>query len=193
MKPRALIPFLSALILSTLAATLSLAQSSTMPAHPDTSNPADKSSSGVPADNTFMKTLAAGGIAEVEAGKLAESRASNSEVKEFAQKMVNDHSKNNEQLKALAARKQVALPTTPDAEHTKEKEKLEKQSGAAFDAEYMQGQVKDHQQTVELLQQEIDSGQDASVRSFAQQTLAVVQHHLEMANELQAKLAHSSH
>jgi len=161
--------------------------------HPDTSNPAGKVTAGASADASFMKTLAMGGMAEVEAGKLAKTKASNQDVKDFADKMVSDHSKNNEQLKTLAKQKQVDLPTSVDADHVAEKAKLEKASGADFDAQYMDGQVKDHQQTVQLLQHEVDSGQDASVRAFAQETLLVVQHHLKIAKEIQAKVSHSTH
>ncbi|MES1196588.1 MAG: DUF4142 domain-containing protein, partial [Steroidobacter sp.] len=156
----------------------------------DAGNSANKSLGGMSADASFMKTLAAGSIAEIEAGKLAKSKASSKEVKEFAEKMVNDHTKNSDQLKALAKQKQVDLPTTTDADHTAEKNKMEKLSGAGFDAEYMQGQVKDHQQTVQLLQTEINSGQDAKVKAFAKQTLTAVQHHLEMAQQLESKVAH---
>jgi len=180
------------LVLSTLtlAATLCAAQT---PTKPDVGNSANKSPNGIPADATFMKTLAIGGTAEVDAGKLATSKATNSEVKQFAQTMVNDHSKNNEKLKSLAKEKQVDLPVTVDQEHAEAQSKLEKQNGAAFDAEYMQAQVKDHQKTVQLLQHEINAGQDASVKAFARETLPVVQHHLEMAKEIEAKLSHSKH
>jgi len=180
------------LFASMLATTTVFAQTPTTPARPDT-NPTSKSPSGMPADTNFMKSLAIGGMAEVEAGKLATSKASNTEVKDFAAKMVSDHTKNNEHLKTLATQKKVDLPGAVDAEHAAEKAKLEKQSGADFDAAYMQGQVKDHQETVQLLQHEINSGQDAAVRAFAQETLITVQHHLEMAKELEAKVAHTSH
>lgn len=172
-----------------LLATVSLAQTS--PAYPDTAHSVNKSPSG--SDASFMKTLAAGSIAEIEAGKLAKSKADNKDVKEFAEKMVKDHTKNSDQLKTLAKQKEVDLPTVTDAEHVAEKNKLEKLSGAAFDAEYIQGQVKDHQLTVQLLKQEIDSGQDAKVKAFAQETLTTVQHHLEMVQDLQGKVSHSSH
>lgn len=187
MKSRSII-----LLASMLAATAALAQAPGTPAHPDTANPAGKSPSGVPADINFMKTLAMGGMAEVEAGKLAASKASNTEVKDFAEKMVSDHTKNNEHLKTLATQKKVDLPSAVDADHAAEKAKLEKASGADFDAAYMQGQVKDHQQTVQLLQHEINAGQDVAVRAFAQETLITVQHHLEMAKELEAKVSHKA-
>jgi len=188
------------LIASSLAITAifgqAVAQTATpVKPHPQTtsaSTPNNRVNSAMAADANFMKSLAMGGMAEVEAGRLATSKATDKEVKDFAEKMVSDHSKNNEQLKTLAKQKQVELPTTVDADHIAEKAKLEKQSGAAFDAQYMQGQVKDHQETVQLLQHEVDSGQDAAVKAFAQETLLVVQHHLKMAKELQAKVSNTS-
>lgn len=176
-----------------IVATAPLAQTLTSPAYADTSNPTNRSISDGAADVMFMKMLAAGSVAEIDAAKLAISKASSKEVKEFAERMVTDHSKNGEQLKALAAQRQVTLPNTADSDHVVEKAKLEKQSGAGFDAEYMQSQVNDHQQVARLLQQEIDSGQDSSVQAFAQQTLAAVQHHLEMAKDIQARVIRSSH
>ncbi len=178
------------LLVSTLAAANALAQLPSNSATGEIGNPGNKSPSGMPADTNFMKTLAQGGMAEVDAGKLATTKATNSDVKKFAQQMVKDHSKNNDKLKSLAKDKKVELPTMVDAEHAADKEKLEKQSGASFDTTYIQGQVKDHQKTVQLLEHEIDGGQDADVKAFAKETLPVVQHHLEMAKELNTKVAH---
>lgn len=174
-----------------VGALLNAAAFSQTPSSPpinDTGNPANKSPSGMPTDANFMKTLAVGGVSEVEAGKLATGKAMNPEVKKFAQQMVDDHSKTNEKLKTLAKEKNVDLPMKPDAEHAAEKSKLEQQRGASFDAEYMKTMVKNHQKTVQLLQHQINSGQDAKVKSFAQDTLPTVQHHLQMAKDIEAKV-----
>jgi len=201
MKSRNIILFTSSLLITAALSQAALAQTTTPTTpHPETgsaSSPSNKMAkmamgSAATADANFMKSLAMGGMAEVEAGRLATSKASDKEVKDFAEKMVSDHSKNNDQLKTLAKQKQVELPTTVDADHVAEKAKLEKQSGAEFDAQYMQGQVKDHQETVQLLQHEVDSGQDPAVKAFAQETLLVVQHHLKMAKELQGKVSRAT-
>lgn len=152
-------------------------------------NPANKSPGGMPTDANFLKTMAKGGMAEVEVGKLASQKAMNPEVKKFAQQMVDDHSKTNEKVKSLAKDKNVDLPAGPDAEQAAAKTKLEQQKGTSFDAEYMKTMVKDHQKTVQLLQHQINSGQDAKVKSFAQEALPTVQHHLQMAKDLEAKVA----
>ena len=135
----------------------------------------------------FFKTMAQGGMTEVEAGKLATQHASNSEVKKFAQTMVTDHTKSNEKLKALAKERQVTLPTKLDEKHASDKAMLEKHRGAAFDSAYMDAQVKAHEKTVQLLQQQANST-DAKIRAFAQETLPTVQHHLQMAKDIQGKV-----
>jgi putative membrane protein len=142
-------------------------------------------------DEQFIKTMANGGLMEVEAGKLAAARAANPEVKKFGQMMVTDHSKSNEKLKALADTRKVDLPKTPDAEKKAEKAKLEAQSGPAFDAAYMDAMVKAHQKTVSLLEDQLKNGKDATIRHFAQETLPTVKRHLETAQQLQAQVSRS--
>jgi putative membrane protein len=140
-------------------------------------------------DEQFIKKMANGGMMEVEAGKLASSRASNPQVKQFGQMMVKDHSKSNEKLKALAETRKVDLPKSPDGEKKAQKEKLEAHSGAAFDAAYMDTMVTAHQQTVALLEDQIKNGKDATVRHYAQETLPTVRSHLEQAQQLQAQVS----
>jgi putative membrane protein len=150
----------------------------------------DSSAKGQPSatDTTFMKTLAQGGLAEVEAGKMATEKANDPAVKQFAQQMVEDHTKNNDELKALAQKSGVTLPTTMSHQLQSQQSKLENANGVTFDSAYVKDQVQDHQKTVQLLEQEIHGGHDPAVRQFAQETLPVVQHHLDMAKQLQSKL-----
>ena len=88
-------------------------------------------------DRTFIEKAAKGGVAEVELGSLAQQKAQNQQVKDFAARMVQDHSKANEELKSIASAKGVAVPSEMDKSALKEKEKLEKLTGAKFDREYM--------------------------------------------------------
>lgn len=143
-------------------------------------------------DELFIQTMANGGLAEVEAGKLASVRAADPEVKKFGQTMVADHAKSHQKLKALAETRKLDLPTAPDAEKKAETAKLEAQRGPAFDAAYMHAMVKAHQKTVALLEEQIQHGKDATVRHFAQETLPTVKHHLEIAQQLQAKVSHTA-
>jgi putative membrane protein len=168
---------------------------------PDTASPAPVTNKNAPTaptpgsvlggatDEKFIETMAKGGLMEVEAGKLASERAAHPEVKKFGQTMVADHSKSNQKLKALADTRKLDLPTTLDADKKAEKAKLEAQIGPAFDAAYMDAMVTAHQKTVHLLNEQIQTGKDATVRHFAIETLPTVKHHLEMAQQLQAKVS----
>jgi putative membrane protein len=154
-----------------LTAPLAWAQSTT------SSMPADKG--GVPADDkTFMTTAAADGMAEVELGRLASDKATRQEVKDFGKMMVDDHSKANDELKALAAQKNVTLPAEPKPQHKAEKDRLEKMSGAAFDDAYLKAMVKDHQKAVDLFKKEASSGRDPETKAWAAKTLPKLEEHL---------------
>jgi putative membrane protein len=137
-------------------------------------------------DHSFYKSLAEGGIAEVEAGKLAMSKAASPEVKDFGAMMVKDHTAANDQLTALAAGKDIKLPSTSSASQMASKAKLELLTGSTFDASYVKGQIAAHQQTVALLQKEIASGQDPDAKAFAQKILPTVQAHLKAINQIAA-------
>jgi putative membrane protein len=174
------------LAVAAMASSLALAQSARDPA--GTGNMSGKSSS---VDASFIKKLAEGDLAEVDAGRLASRKAENQGVKNFGQEMVTDHSKNDTELKSVAAANGMEAPATLDHEHAAEKARLESASGSAFDKQYIDAQVRDHEKTVQLLQHEISHGQDPAVKDFAQKTLQVVKHHLAMARELQASLGGS--
>ena len=138
------------------------------------------------ADAAFAKRIAAGGMAEVEEGKLAQEKGSSQAVKDFGAMMVKDHSAANEKLKKIAPGANVKLPTEPDMKQKASNKMLSMKSGADFDKAYVDAQVKDHEDTVGLLQKEIDSGKNSELKSFASETLPTVQSHLKMARDLQS-------
>ena len=137
-------------------------------------------------DASFYKTLAQGGIAEVEAGKLAQQKGDDPKVKDFGAMMVKDHSAANEQLKALAAGKGIDLPGSSSTSQMATKAKLEVLSGGTFDKSYVDDQVKAHRDTVELLKKEIATGQDPDAKAFAQKVLPTVESHLHAINQIAA-------
>ncbi|AZO66233.1 DUF4142 domain-containing protein [Mesorhizobium sp. M6A.T.Ce.TU.002.03.1.1] len=139
-------------------------------------------------DQLFAQLAVAGGTAEVDFGNLAK-KSSHSAIKEFASRMVDDHSAANEKLKSLAESDKIPLPQGLDDEHKQLRAKLEKLEGAAFDLAYISGQITDHQRTVQLLEWEIVSGQDADLQHFGSDTLPTVLEHLRMARDIKAKLA----
>lgn len=170
-----------------LAIALSSALAQTgAPTEPKPSTDSSKASAaGVSkADATFIKKAAGGGMAEVELGRLATEKASNPDVKQFGQRMVDDHSKANDQLKQVAAEKHVTLPTGISAKDKATKAKLEALSGDQFDRAYMENMVKDHKQDVAEFQKASKSASDPQIKDWASQTLPTLQDHLKEAQRI---------
>ena len=143
------------------------------------------------ADHSFITEAAKGGLAEVELGNLAKDKAQNQQVKDFAARMVQDHSKANDELKTIASSKGVQLPTEVDKSTQKEKDKLSKLSGAKFDREYMSHMVKDHKKDVKEFSKEAKSAKDTEVKNFASTTLPTLQEHLQMAQSTEQAVKNS--
>jgi putative membrane protein len=135
-------------------------------------------------DKKFAKEAAIGGLTEVQLGKLAQQKASSEAVKQFAQKMIDDHSKAGDQLKQVASSESLSLPDSLDPKHQAAIDKLSKLSGPEFDKAYAKDMVKDHEKDVSEFQAESQGGTDANVKQFASQTLPVLQQHLELAKDL---------
>jgi putative membrane protein len=141
------------------------------------------------ADQKFLRDMAHANIAEIEAGKLAQSKSQNDEVKTFAQKMIDDHTKALQELQTVAQAKGVTLPTRPDVKHLAATKMLSALSGDQFDRRYMQrGGLADHQETHRLLQRAGSSATDPDVKQLAARTLPIVDQHLSMAQQLQASI-----
>lgn len=140
------------------------------------------------ADAMFMQRAAMSSMAEVAHGKQAQANGSSDDVRKFAQRMIDDHSKANEELKGLASKKGASLPAELDQKHQAMQQKLEKMKGAEFDRAYMQHMVQAHKEAVTLFQTEAKSGKDADARAWAEKTLPTVQEHLKMATEINAKV-----
>ncbi len=144
------------------------------------------------ADVHFMMKAAQGGMAEVKMGQLAAEKASNPDVKAFGQKMVDDHTKANDQLKSVAQDEGVTLPTSVNGKDQATYDRLSKLSGAEFDKQYAKHMVMDHEEDVKDFKKEADMGKDEKTKSFASQTLPVLQEHLKMAKDMQSKVASGS-
>jgi putative membrane protein len=123
----------------------------------------------------------------VELGKLVASKTQDNDVKQFAQRMVDDHSKANDELKSLAQQKGVTLPTDMNAKGRALKSKLEKLSGDQLDKAYMRNMVEDHTKDVHEFQTASQSAKDLSVKEFASKTLPVLQSHLQNAKQVASK------
>jgi putative membrane protein len=134
-------------------------------------------------DRKFIMTAASAGMAEVQAAQLAEQKSQDSMVKEFAEKMITDHTANNKELVSLAEQKGITVPTTLDSKDQKQLDALAKLDGAKFDHTYLKDQVRDHTMVLKLMQKEAADGKDADLKSFAQTTTPVIQQHLDMAKQ----------
>jgi putative membrane protein len=152
-------------------------------------HPAGSQGASAGADAMFARTAAMDGMAEVEHGRLAAQNATHDEVKQFGQRMVDDHGKAGDELKSLASKKNVTLPTELDAKHKAMHDKLAKMKGDAFDRAYMSHMVTDHQQAVALFGKEAKGGKDADVKAWAEKTLPTLQEHLKMARSVNAKVS----
>jgi len=146
------------------------------------------SNSGLGAmEKQFMKKAAAGGEAEVELGQLATEKASNDDVKKFGQRMVDDHSKANQQLKELASSKGIDLPSGLNAKAKATKDRLSQLSGEQFDRAYMKDMVDDHTKDVAEFKHASKMAKDAEVKNFAAQTLPTLEDHLKQAQSIVPK------
>jgi putative membrane protein len=130
-------------------------------------------------DASFFKHAAEAGISEVDAGTLAQDKGSSQKVKDFGAHMIKDHTAANDKLKALAATKNISLPTSASVGQMATKAKLEVLSGDTFDKSYIKGQVKAHEQTIALFKKEATTGQDADAKAFAHETLPTLRSHLK--------------
>ena len=137
-----------------------------------------------PDAQTFLSKAAQANVAEVELGKLAAERAQSADVKQYGQKMVDDHGKANKEVQDLADQKGLTLPTYIGAAHKAAKTRLEKLSGDAFDRAFMAQMVKDHQAAVTLFRTQARSGKDPDVKAFAEKMLPDLEGHLKMAIDL---------
>jgi putative membrane protein len=136
-------------------------------------------------DRDFVMDAAIGGMMEVELGRIATQQGMSDSVKQFGQRMVDDHSKANAELTSLAASKGITLPTTLDEKHRAQVNKFSSMSGAEFDRAYTKLMVSDHNKDVSEFEKESSRGTDPQVKAFATQTLPTLKEHLQMAKALE--------
>jgi len=139
-------------------------------------------------DRAFMAKAAQANMAEVETGKLAQEKSMNSEIKQFGQKMVEEHCKRLEELQALAKKKGETLPSSIDEPHQAQATALSRASGKEFDLMYVKDAgVADHKAAQQLFEDGTKS-KDADIKAFAKKVLPDIQHHLQMAESMSKKM-----
>jgi len=135
-------------------------------------------------DHDFIMEAAMGGLMEVELGRVAAQQGTSDAVKQFGQRMVDDHSKANTELMTLAQSKGITLPTALDDKHRNELTKLSAMTGAEFDRAYSKMMLSDHKKDVSEFEKQSTRGADPDLKAFATQTLPTLQEHLQMARAL---------
>lgn len=139
-------------------------------------------------DTEFAVMAADAGMAEVELGKLALSKSSNTEVKQYAQMMVDDHTAANNKLMAIASSKQITLPTSISDKHKKHVEDMSKMSGKDFDKHYISMMVDDHGEVVDAFKKENENTKDTDLKNFTSETLPTLMKHHDQAKALKDKM-----
>jgi putative membrane protein len=137
------------------------------------------------ADRDFVLEAASGGLMEVALGKLAQTNASSSQVKEFGRMMVTDHTKANTELKSVAAKKNITVSATPLEKQQKHIDELKEKKGAEFDKAYVDLMVDDHKEDISKFQDEANKGNDSDIKAFAAKTLPVLTKHLDHVQKIQ--------
>ena len=131
-------------------------------------------------DRDFMLAAAQGGMTEVKLGELAAQKGMRNDVKEFGQRMVKDHKAINDGLKALAAQKDVTLPSSLDAQHQEMVDKMAALTGSAFDDAYIANMIKGHKQDAKAFKAESAETKDADLKSFLEKSIPIVDEHLKL-------------
>ncbi len=142
-------------------------------------------------DATFYKKAAEGGIFEVDTGNQAAKSSNNQQIKDFGTMLVTDHTAANDKLKALAASKNISLPTTASVGQMAQKAKLDVLTGDTYDKSFINTQIKAHEQTIALFKKEIATGQDPDAKAFATATLPTLRKHLKEARSIAASAGYT--
>ena len=173
-------------ILALFAGHATLAQVTGNPAGLSPDTPGVESATPAPdhanaQDLLFVRQASLGNRAEVELGKMAQSKGSEAAVKEFAQRMQKEHAQSLERLTKAGRATKVELPKDLDAEHKRVRDELGKLSAAEFDKAYLATQIEAHQRTANLLLWHLSYGQNAGLLRYSADTLPVVLDHLDHA------------
>jgi putative membrane protein len=137
-------------------------------------------------DYHFVENAARGGMTEVQMGQLAQQKGISPTVRSFGARMVTDHTKINDELKQIAAKKGATLPAQLSHGEKSDLEKLQKETGTDFDKTYAHFMVRDHKEDVKEFEKAAKDLEDPDLKAFAQKTLPVLQQHLQLAEQMEA-------
>jgi putative membrane protein len=140
-------------------------------------------------DMDFVVNAADAGMTEVQAGNLAEQKGVSADVKKFGEMMIKDHTEANDKLKAIAAKKNITIPSSISPDMQKSIDNLQKKNGKDFDKAYTDMMVSDHKKVISAFENESKNGSDADIRAFADSTLHTLRHHLDEAQKCKKMLS----
>jgi putative membrane protein len=142
-------------------------------------------------DYKFIKEAAEGGMAEVQMGEIVKQKANSQTVRSFADRMVTDHTKANNELKELAAKKGATLPADLSHHERSIENRLEKTSGPEFDKKYAADMVKDHKKDLKEFRAAANNSTDPDVKAWAEKTVATLEEHLRLAEQMEAEVGNA--
>jgi putative membrane protein len=148
---------------------------------------AQNTTSASSSDKKFVHSALEGGNAEVKLGQLAAQKSNSEDVKQFGQKMVDDHTKMGEQMKQVAQQEGITVPEGIPAKDKALEMKLNSLSGEAFDKAYIKAMVQDHRKDLSEFKKEANSGNDTSIKDAANQGSQIISQHLQMAEQIAQK------
>jgi putative membrane protein len=135
-------------------------------------------------DYKFLSAASQSGQLEVQLGELAKQNGGSQAVRDFGERMVNDHTKANNDLKQIAAAKQATPETQMTSKEDSRVTRLQKLTGVDFDKAYLSDMIKDHKKDVKEFENASTDASDPDVKAFAEKTLPTVQQHLRQAQDM---------
>jgi putative membrane protein len=150
----------------------------------DRSSAADRSPSAAnPTDRDFAVIAAQAGMAEVELGNLAQTQGSDDRIRSYGKKLVEDHARLNSELKDIAAKQALTLPSDVNSDQRKTIDKLARLSGPQFDSEFWKTAAQDHGKAIEEFRKEMNQGDNQALKDFASRSIPLLEEHLQMASK----------
>jgi putative membrane protein len=140
------------------------------------------------ADRTFVNNAEQANLAEIETAKAVEQKATDPAVKDFASRMVTDHTQASQELSTLAKNVDITLPTEPSPKERTEQSKLENLSGSKLDLTYVRDELDGHKDVISSFQNEIEHGRDEAVKAYAEETLPTLEDHIRIAENIAGKM-----
>jgi putative membrane protein len=143
------------------------------------------------ADSAFMKMAAQADMTEAHIGQMTETQASQSEVKDFGQKLIHDHTDAYAQLTSLAAKTGESIPKGINVRKITTVEQLTKLKGKRFDHQFVQAEIRDHEKAIADFKREAQHGQDPDVKAYASKMIPILEGHLRQAKALSKHVKHT--